>query len=91
MGSATGEQMVGAFVKALLTVFLAALSAAAVQAQAPPPPPLRAGSPQAAGRQIFVTRCATCHGTNAMGGEFSASAMAGLSMVIDPAGIGSMV
>jgi alcohol dehydrogenase (cytochrome c) len=34
---------------------------------------LVAGSPEAAGRQIFVSRCASCHGTNAMGGEFAPS------------------
>ena len=32
-----------------------------------------AGSPQAAGQQVFATRCASCHGTNAMGGEFAPS------------------
>src|SRR6201997_4396926 len=39
----------------------------------PPPPPLPPGSPQAAGRQIFATRCASCHGTYAAGGEFAPS------------------
>ena len=32
-----------------------------------------AGSPQAAGRHVFATRCASCHGTNATGGEFAPS------------------
>src|SRR6202453_4055978 len=54
-----------------LSALLAVLSAGSVRAQGPPPPPLPAGSPQAAGRQIFVTRCASCHGTNATGGEFA--------------------
>jgi alcohol dehydrogenase (cytochrome c) len=59
---------------ALRTVMLMAfLSVAAVQGQEPPPPPLPAGSPQAAGQQVFVTRCASCHGTNATGGEFAPS------------------
>src|SRR5258708_14555710 len=50
------------------------LPATAVHGQGgPPPPPLTPGSPQAAGRQIFVTRCASCHGTNAGGGEFAPS------------------
>jgi alcohol dehydrogenase (cytochrome c) len=30
-------------------------------------------SPQAAGHQVFATRCASCHGTNATGGEFGPS------------------
>jgi alcohol dehydrogenase (cytochrome c) len=46
------------------------LSIGVVRAQGPPPPPLLAGSPQA-GRQVFQTRCASCHGTNAAGGEFA--------------------
>jgi alcohol dehydrogenase (cytochrome c) len=54
-----------------LSALLAVLSAGGLRAQGPPPPPLPAGSPQAAGRQIFVTRCASCHGTNATGGEFA--------------------
>ena len=50
------------------------LLATAVHGQGGPPlPPLPPGSPQAAGRQIFVTRCASCHGTNAGGGEFAPS------------------
>ena len=35
--------------------------------------PVPAGSPQAAGQQIFETRCASCHGTRATGGEFAPS------------------
>jgi alcohol dehydrogenase (cytochrome c) len=54
-----------------LSALLAVLSAGGLRAQGPPPPPLPAGSPQAAGRQIFQTRCASCHGTNATGGEFA--------------------
>ena len=50
------------------------LPATAVHGQGGPPlPPLPPGSPQAAGRQIFVTRCASCHGTYAAGGEFAPS------------------
>ena len=52
---------------------MAVLSASGVRAQGPPPPPLPPGSPQAAGHQIFATRCASCHGTNAIGGEFAPS------------------
>ncbi len=57
----------------ILGGLLAGLSTVAVRAQDPPPPVLPAGSPEAAGRQIFVTRCASCHGTNATGGEFAPS------------------
>src|SRR5271156_5643346 len=58
----------------LLSGFLGFLWTAGVQGQGPPPPPLPpAGSPQAAGRQIFITRCASCHGTYANGGEFAPS------------------
>jgi alcohol dehydrogenase (cytochrome c) len=53
------------------SALLAVLSTSGLRAQGPPPPPLPADSPQAAGRQIFVTRCASCHGTNATGGEFA--------------------
>ena len=42
--------------------------AAAGQGLAPP-----ASSHQAAGQHVFATRCASCHGTNAMGGEFAPS------------------
>ncbi|MDB6092076.1 MAG: Pyrrolo-quinoline quinone [Gammaproteobacteria bacterium] len=34
---------------------------------------MAAGSPQAAGREVFAARCASCHGTNAGGGEFAPS------------------
>lgn len=34
---------------------------------------LAPGSPQAAGRHTFEMRCASCHGTNATGGEFGPS------------------
>jgi alcohol dehydrogenase (cytochrome c) len=57
----------------MMSALLALLSTAQVQAQAPPPPTLPAGSPQAAGQKIFATHCASCHGTNAMGGEFAPS------------------
>src|ERR1700722_6022606 len=52
---------------------LAALLAVpvAVQAFAQDPPVPAPGTPQAAGRQIFLTRCASCHGTTANGGEFA--------------------
>src|SRR5580698_8522850 len=67
------NQKPGVVVKSVmrLSALLAVLSAGGVRAQGPPPPPLPADSPQAAGRQIFVTRCASCHGTNATGGEFA--------------------
>src|SRR5271167_4221117 len=57
----------------LLSALLALSLAGRVQAQAPPPFPLPAGSPQAVGQKIFATHCASCHGTNAMGGEFAPS------------------
>jgi alcohol dehydrogenase (cytochrome c) len=52
---------------------MAFLPVAAVHGQGPPLPPLPAGSPQAAGQHVFATRCASCHGTSAMGGEFAPS------------------
>jgi alcohol dehydrogenase (cytochrome c) len=55
---------------ALMSGLLAFLPAANTQAQMPSPP-LPPGSPQAAGQHVFATRCASCHGTNAMGGEFA--------------------
>jgi alcohol dehydrogenase (cytochrome c) len=57
----------------MLGGLLALLSTGSVQAQFPPPAPLPPGSPQAAGREVFVTRCASCHGTAATGGEFAPS------------------
>ena len=50
---------------------VALLAVVGAQAQMPPPEKLPAGSPQALGQHTFVTRCASCHGTNAMGGEFA--------------------
>src|SRR3984957_20089233 len=52
---------------------MAFLPLAAVHGQGPPLPPLPPGSPQAAGQHVFATRCASCHGTRAMGGEFAPS------------------
>ena len=64
----------GVWKAAMLFGLMELLSATAVYGQAGPPlPPLPPGSPQAAGRQIFATRCASCHGTNAGGGEFAPS------------------
>jgi alcohol dehydrogenase (cytochrome c) len=53
-----------------LSGLLALLSTGGVEAQQTP---LAAGSPQAAGHEVFATRCASCHGTNATGGEFAPS------------------
>lgn len=36
-----------------------------------------------AGRQIFLTRCASCHGTNADGGEFGPSILARVRLLSD--------
>ena len=59
-----------AFRVLLLSGLLGLLSTTGVEGQGPPPPALPpAGSPQAAGRQIFITRCASCHGTYANGGD----------------------
>src|ERR1700753_3853905 len=63
--------MIGRARSATLIGLLIVSPAAVVQAQMPPPPTFPAGSPQAAGQHIFVTRCASCHGTTAMGGEFA--------------------
>jgi alcohol dehydrogenase (cytochrome c) len=72
MRSGIEKRRVGITVRlVILSGLLAVLSTSGVQAQFPPPPKLPAGSPQAAGQQIFATRCASCHGTNAMGGEFA--------------------
>ncbi len=59
--------------RAFMSGLLAFLPAANIQAQTPPPPLLPPGSPQAAGQHVFATRCASCHGTNATGGEFAPS------------------
>src|SRR3984957_15408746 len=52
---------------------LAALLAVwvAVQVFAQDPAASASGTPQAAGRQTFLTRCASCHGTTGNGGEFA--------------------
>ena len=63
----------GVWKAAMLIGLMEFLPAAAVHGQGPPLPPLPPGSPQAAGQQIFATRCASCHGTNAGGGEFAPS------------------
>ena len=63
----------GMWKTAMLIGLMEFLPAAAIHGQGPPLPPLPPGSPQAAGRQIFATRCASCHGTNAGGGEFAPS------------------
>ena len=69
-----GKRRVGMTVRAvILSGLLAVLSTSGVQAQFPPPPKLPPGSPQAAGQQVFATRCASCHGTHATGGEFAPS------------------
>ncbi len=54
---------------AMLTGLLAVLSAVSAHAQGP----TAATEQQAAGRQIFAARCASCHGTTANGGEFAPS------------------
>src|SRR5450755_745420 len=52
------------------------LSTTSVHGQGGPSlPPLPPGSPQAAGRQIFATRCASCPRTYAAGGEFAPSSL----------------
>jgi alcohol dehydrogenase (cytochrome c) len=53
---------------ALLSAVGVAVETRAQGPQAPPPPP---GTPLAAGKQIFLTRCASCHGTTGNGGEFA--------------------
>src|SRR3984885_15190795 len=74
MPSGIGKLRVGTTVRTVfLSGLLAVLSTGGAQAQFPPPPKLPPGSPQAAGQQVFATRCAPCHGTNGMGGEFAPS------------------
>src|ERR1700728_624832 len=73
MRSGIGKRRVGITVRTILPGFLAVISTGGAQAQFPPPPKLPPGSPQAAGQQVFATRCAPCHGTNGMGGEFAPS------------------
>jgi alcohol dehydrogenase (cytochrome c) len=71
MRSLIGEKTSGRTCRAvLLSGLLALLSTGRVQAQQASLP---AGSPQAAGREVFATRCASCHGTDATGGEFAPS------------------
>jgi alcohol dehydrogenase (cytochrome c) len=55
---------------AMLSGLLALAAAGSVQGQQAR---VAAGSPQAAGGQVFATRCASCHGTQATGGEFGPS------------------
>lgn len=76
MGRAIGQETPCDAIKtvalrAFMSSLLAFLPAANIQAQTAPPPPLPPGSPQAAGQHVFATRCASCHGTNATGGEFA--------------------
>src|ERR1700728_1088962 len=74
MGGGIGKRRAGMTGRGvILSGLLAVFSRSGVQAQLPPLPKLPAGSPQAAGQQVFATRCASCHGTNAMGGEFAPS------------------
>src|ERR1700730_2067358 len=56
----------------LLSGFLTLLSAGDVQGQNSPTAKMASES-QTAGRQVFATRCASCHGTTANGGEFAPS------------------
>jgi len=51
-----------------LFVTVGVTGAAFAQGPSGPPPP---GTPLAAGQQIFLTRCASCHGTTGNGGEFA--------------------
>ena len=51
---------------ARLALIVTVLLSVKTYAQGPPPPP---GTPQAAGRDIFLNRCASCHGTNGNGGN----------------------
>jgi alcohol dehydrogenase (cytochrome c) len=57
---------------ASLALLLTVLLSVETYAQGPPgPPPPPPGTPQAAGQEIFLTRCASCHGTTGNGGEFA--------------------
>src|SRR5580704_482811 len=56
--------------RAVLLSYLFGFFVSAAAGQGPAPP---ASSPEAAGQHVFATRCASCHGTNAMGGEFAPS------------------
>ncbi len=56
--------------RAVLLSYLFGVFVSAAAGQGPVPP---ASSPEAAGQHVFATRCASCHGTNAMGGEFAPS------------------
>src|SRR5580698_6071674 len=58
------------WVLARLAALLAVWVAVPVLAQ-DPPAASASGTPQAAGRQVFLTRCASCHGTTGNGGEFA--------------------
>jgi alcohol dehydrogenase (cytochrome c) len=62
----------GTLKAALLSGFLTLLSAGDVQGQNSPTAKMASES-QTAGRQVFATRCASCHGTTANGGEFAPS------------------
>src|SRR5258708_32543242 len=62
----------GALKAAMLSGFLALLSTGDVQGQNSPKTQMAPES-QTAGRQVFATRCASCHGTTANGGEFAPS------------------
>src|ERR1700679_3743820 len=57
------------WVLARLAALLAVWVAVPVFAQ--DPAASASGTPQAAGRQTFLTRCASCHGTTGNGGEFA--------------------
>lgn len=58
---------------AMLSGVLALLSIGDAQGQVASQASKAEGSPSAAGQQIFATRCASCHGTTATGGEFAPS------------------
>src|ERR1700755_2755778 len=58
---------------AVLSGVLALLSIGYALGQVPSQASKAELSPSAAGQQIFATRCASCHGTTATGGEFAPS------------------